>query len=106
MPSEAAYSAEADGFGCEGWIGEGGLPMHYVYLLQSESFVDQRYVGMASDLKRRLSDHNSRKSPHTSKFVPWKLVTYVAFSDEQKARTFERYLKSGSGHAFARKRLW
>ena len=48
--------------------------MHYVYLLQSESFVDQRYVGMASDLKRRLSDHNSGKSPHTSKFVPWKLV--------------------------------
>ena len=28
--------------------------MHYVYLLQSESFADQRYVGMASDLKRRL----------------------------------------------------
>ena len=78
--------------------------MHYVYLLQSESFVDQRYVGMASDLKRRLSDHNS--GTRTSKFVPWKLVTYVAFSDEQKARTFEHYLKSGSGHAFAKKRLW
>jgi len=31
--------------------------MHYVYLLQSEVFVDQRYVGMASDLKRRLSEH-------------------------------------------------
>ena len=58
--------------------------MHYVYLLQSESFADERYVGMASDLKRRLSDHNSGKSPHTSKFLPWKLVTCVAFSDEQK----------------------
>jgi predicted GIY-YIG superfamily endonuclease len=64
------------------------------------------YVGMASDLKRRLSDHNSGKSSHTSKFVPWKLVTYIAFSDEQKARMFELYLKSGSGHAFAKKRLW
>jgi putative endonuclease len=52
--------------------------MHYVYLLQSESFPDQRYVGMASDLKRRLTDHNSGKSAHTSKFVSWKLVTYVA----------------------------
>jgi len=80
--------------------------MHYVYLLQSESFPDQRYVGMASDLKRRLTDHNSGKSAHTSKFVPWKLVTYVAFSAVQKARRFELYLKSGSGHAFARKRLW
>jgi predicted GIY-YIG superfamily endonuclease len=64
--------------------------MHYVYLLQSESFSDQRYVGMASDVQRRLSDHNTGKSPHTSKFLPWKLVTYVAFSSEQKARTFER----------------
>jgi putative endonuclease len=80
--------------------------MHYVYLLQSESFVDQRYVGLASDFKRRLSDHNSGKSPHTSKFARWRLVTYVAFSYERKARTFERYLKSGSGHAFARKRRW
>ena len=81
--------------------------MHYVYLLlQSESFVDQRYVCMATDLKQRLSDHNAGKLPHTSKFLPWRLVTYVAFSDEKKARTFERYLKSGSGHAFARRRLW
>ena len=80
--------------------------MYYVYRLQNESFADQRYVGMASDLKRRLSDHNAGKSPHTSKFAPWKLVTCVAFSDAQKARIFEHYLKSGSGHAFAKKRLW
>ncbi len=80
--------------------------MRYVYLVQSESVVGQRYVGVTSDLKQRLTDHNAGKSPHTSKYAPWKLVTYVAFSDEQKAETFERYLKSGSGHAFAKKRLW
>jgi putative endonuclease len=80
--------------------------MRYVYLLQSEAFVGQRYVGTTSDLKQRLEDHNAGKSPHTSKYVPWKLVTYVAFSDGRKAETFERYLKSGSGHAFANKRLW
>jgi predicted GIY-YIG superfamily endonuclease len=80
--------------------------VRYVYLLQSESSLDQRYVGVTSDLKQRLADHNAGKSSHTSKFVPWKLVTYVAFSDQQKAETFERYLKSGSGHAFANKRLW
>jgi hypothetical protein len=34
------------------------------------------------------------------------LVTYVAFADKQKAQAFELYLKSGSGHAFAKKRLW
>ncbi len=74
--------------------------MRYVYLLQSESVIGQRYVGVTSDMKQRLADHNAGKSPHTSKYVPSKLVTYVAFSDEQKAATFERYLKSGSGHAF------
>jgi hypothetical protein len=40
------------------------------------------------------------------KYTPWRVVTYLAFSDENKAAAFERYLKSGSGHAFARKRLW
>ena len=63
-------------------------------------------MGVTSDLRQRIADHNAGKSPHTSKYMPWKLVTYVAFSDEQKAEAFERYLKSGSGHAFARKRLW
>jgi putative endonuclease len=80
--------------------------VHYVYLLQSESAIGQRYVGVTTDLKQRFAEHNTGKSAHTSKYVPWKLVTYVAFSDEQKAEAFERYLKSGSGHAFARKRLW
>jgi putative endonuclease len=80
--------------------------VRYVYLLQSESAIGQRYVGVTADLKQRLAEHNAGKSVHTSKYVPWTLVTYVAFSDEQKAEAFERYLKSGSGHAFARKRLW
>ena len=80
--------------------------MHYVYLLQSEADGKERYVGITTDLKRRLADHNAGKSPHTSKYLPWKLVTYVAFLDGRKAELFERYLKSGSGHAFAKKRLW
>jgi putative endonuclease len=80
--------------------------VHYVYLIQSERFPAQRYIGVTNDLKQRIPDHNEGKSPHTSKYVPWKLVTYVAFSNRQQAETFERYLKSGSGHAFAKKRLW
>ena len=80
--------------------------MRYVYLLQNEAVAGQRYVGTTSDPKQRLADHNAGKSPHTSKYAPWKLVTHIAFSEERKAEPFERYLKSGSGHAFARKRLW
>jgi len=97
------YSAKQDALRS---LGEGGLSLRYVYLLQSESVTSQRYVGVTSNLKQRLAEHNGGKSTHTSKFVPWKLVTYVAFSDHQKAATFERYLKSGSGHALAKKRLW
>lgn len=33
--------------------------MRYVYLSQSELVVGQRYVGITSDLKRRLADHNT-----------------------------------------------
>jgi putative endonuclease len=79
--------------------------MKYVYLLQSIDYPDQVYVGLADDLKARLATHNAGGSPHTSKFKPWRLVTYVAFSDESKAVAFERYLKSSSGRAFAKKRL-
>ena len=80
--------------------------MYDVYLIQSVSAQDERYLGMTTDLKERLREHNAGKSSHTSKFKPWKLPSYIAFSERAKAEAFERYLKSGSGHAFARKRLW
>ena len=84
---------------------EGG-PMHYVYLIESLSVEGKRYVGVSTDLKHRFREHNQGRSSHTTKFMPWKLITYVAFIDRAKAEAFERYLKSGSGHAFARKHLW
>ena len=80
--------------------------MYYVYLIESVSAQGERYLGMTTDLKERLQEHNAGKSSHPSKFKPWKLTTYIAFTDRAKAEAFERYLKSGSGHAFARKRLW
>ena len=50
-------------------------------------------------------DHNSGKDPHTLKYKPWRIKTAVAFSDRNQALEFERYLKSPSGRAFAKKRL-
>ena len=79
--------------------------MKYVYLLQSVEFPDETYVGLTDDLRSRFTAHNTGRSPHTAKYRPWRLVTYVAFSDERKAVEFERYLKSASGRAFAKKRL-
>lgn len=80
--------------------------MHYVYLIESAQSSPHRYVGLTTNLEQRITEHNSGKSAHTSKFKPWRLVTYVAFSDRARAESFERYLKSGSGHAFAKRRLW
>ncbi len=66
----------------------------------------RRYIGQTNDLRRRLTEHNVGASPHTAKFAPWRLVTYLAFSTAAQATTFEKYLKSGSGHAFANRHLW
>ena len=80
--------------------------MKYVYLLQSIPYQKEKYIGITSDLKDRLKVHNEGGSQHTSKFKPWKLVAYLAFSREKKDREFESYLKTGSGRVFAKKRLW
>ena len=78
--------------------------MKYVYILES---LDSRhfYIGITGDLRARLAKHNAGEVPHTSKFGPWRIKTYVAFSDEKRAIAFENYLKSGSGRAFAKKHL-
>jgi putative endonuclease len=78
----------------------------YVYLIQSISNPHRKYIGSTSNVKRRLKVHNEGGSPHTAKFKPWKLVTYMGFSDESKALNFEKYLQSGSGRAFANRRFW
>lgn len=80
--------------------------MKYVYLIRSLKSPNQTYVGLTSDVKKRLAAHNAGQSPHTSKYKPWQLVVFVGFLDELKATEFEKYLKSGSGRAFAFKRLW
>ena len=79
--------------------------MWYVYILRSVDFPNQEYVGATADLMQRLSDHNTGRSAHTSKFKPWTLIWYCAFPDKHRALAFEAYLKSHSGRAFSKKRL-
>ena len=75
----------------------------YVYMLQSIGKLDHWYVGMTQDLSERLKAHNGLKVAHTSKFAPWRIETAVAFRDKSKGAAFEKYLKSQSGRAFAKK---
>ena len=79
--------------------------MTYVYILRSLGYLDRYYVGVTADLRSRLETHNAGEVAHTSKYAPWAIKTYVAFSDEKQAIAFEKYLKSPSGRAFAKKRL-
>ena len=80
--------------------------MYYVYMLRSIPHPDQTYIGFTEDLKTRLTAHNHSQSPHTAKYKPWGLITYLAFKDCSRALSFEKYLKSHSGKAFANKGLW
>jgi len=79
--------------------------MWYVYIIRSIPFPEKEYTGATKDLRQRLSDHNAGKSTHTAKYKPWKLMCYVAVSDKYHALELEKYLKSHSGRAFAKKRL-
>ncbi len=80
--------------------------MKYVYLLQSVNHPDHCYIGLTSNLKNRLAEHNAGKSQHTAKFRPWETVVVIRFEDDARAAEFEQYLKSGSGRAFANRYLW
>jgi putative endonuclease len=81
--------------------------MYFVYLLESAKDPSKRYVGFtAKGIEPRLDEHNTGKSIHTNKHKPWKCVAYFAFETQDKAEKFEKYLKHGSGHAFAKKHLW
>ena len=80
--------------------------MKYVYILESVETSEHHYVGVTDDLRSRLQKHNAGDVSHTSKFRPWRIKTYIAFTDGDRAQAFEKYLKSGSGRAFAKARLW
>jgi len=82
------------------------LTMYYVYLIRSKSNPDKTYIGYTTDLDERLKRHNEGRSFHTKENLPWVLVASISLDSKAKALSLERYLKVGSGHAFAKKRLW
>ena len=75
----------------------------YVYVLRSVGHGQHFYSGLTSDVTARLSDHNAGRCPHTVRRRPWALHVVIEFRDEPTAIRFERYLKSGSGRAFAKR---
>ena len=80
--------------------------MFYTYVLESLHRPGIRYIGHTANLPKRLEQHNTGQNRSTAKDKPWRVKLYVAFETLPLARDFERYLKTGSGHAFARRHFW
>jgi putative endonuclease len=75
----------------------------FVYIVRSASNPERHYVGSTSNIEARLGFHNAGLSPHTAKYRPWQIVVALEFPSEEQAVRFEKYLKSGSGRAFAKR---
>jgi len=74
-----------------------------VYILRRDADPKRHYVGLTSDVERRLHWHNTGPSGVTFPNRPWSLVVSVEFADATAAGRFERHLKTGSGRAFAKR---
>ncbi|MDO8834055.1 MAG: GIY-YIG nuclease family protein, partial [Vicinamibacterales bacterium] len=74
-------------------------------IIRSVNLPDRRYVGVTSDVARRLAAHNAGQNRSTVPWRPWRLEVCVEFRSERTALRFEKYLKSGAGHAFASRHL-
>ena len=77
----------------------------YVYILQTTTGPEHYNVVLTDDLQARLRKHKAAEVPHSRKITPWKIKTAISFTDRELASRFERYLKTSSGRAFAKKRL-
>jgi len=78
--------------------------MWHIYVIKSRK--DGRwYTGIAGDLWKRLSTHNSGKVPSTKDRVPLDLVYYEACKNQADAVAREKYLKSGMGKRYLKNRL-
>jgi len=77
----------------------------FVYILRNNEIPARYYTGLASDVAARWADHNAGRCRSTAKHRPWSIDVVIEFGDERRACAFERYLKSGSGVAFAHRHL-
>lgn len=77
--------------------------MYYVYILLCKDH--RTYIGCTNNLKDRLLRHNNGYIEATKYRIPVMLISYFAFNNENTAFNFEKYLKSGSGRAFMKKRF-
>jgi predicted GIY-YIG superfamily endonuclease len=77
----------------------------FVYVLKNHESPPKYYTGLTSNVGARLRIHNAVQCIHTATHGPWSVDLVIEFPDERRAVALERYLKSGSGVAFAQRHL-
>jgi predicted GIY-YIG superfamily endonuclease len=77
----------------------------FVYVIRSRKDPSRYYTGVTAHVAARLAAHNAGRCTHTARFTPWQVDVTIEFADERRAIAFEKYLKSGSGVAFAMRHL-
>jgi len=76
----------------------------FVCVLRNAEIPPRYYTGVTSNVATRHAEHNAGSCTHTAKYRRWSIVV-IEFSDDRRAVAFERYMKSGSGVAFANRHL-
>jgi putative endonuclease len=75
--------------------------MFHVYVLRSLRDGDF-YIGLTSDLRRRLAQHNAGQTRATRSRRRFELLLSETLPSSQAARSREKYYKSGVGREFLR----
>lgn len=72
---------------------------YWVYALKSQK-CQRIYVGISSDIEKRLRMHNNRNVFSTKGYTPWKIIYTKKIGNRSDARIEEKKLKSGFGKEF------
>ncbi len=77
--------------------------MFFVYVLKSRSR-KYIYVGLSDNVERRTSQHNAGKERTTRAYAPFECIHVEEFQTRVEARKREKYLKSGVGKEWLKRK--
>jgi putative endonuclease len=77
--------------------------MFFVYVLNSKSR-KYIYVGLTDNTARRISQHNEGKERTTRAYAPFDCIHVEGFATRIEARQCEKYLKSGVGKEWLKRK--
>ena len=79
--------------------------MYFTYILISVHF-HKAYVGITSDVNKRLEQHNNGYSVYTKRYMPWIVLDHEKYKNRHEARIREKYLKSAAGRRWMKKKYF